>query len=214
MQSRWYAGLALVAAVALAAACNDTPSSPGTGLLEGVRFQYSGDTSGTFQAGGNPTLDGDGSVSAEQWTAAQLDSLGGLVLASFRPSNSEAGDLFILQLAPAQVDEWTCGTGTVDGRRCHGRMLMNISPDAFSPSDYFEVVSGSAAITEITSSRVKGTFALRARSDHGFDDREIVLSNGQFDAPIVGGATGNAVACVVERVTSGTDDPCAEGWNP
>jgi hypothetical protein len=220
MRTSTCAGVALAAGLFLGAGCDDGTTGPGPDGVEGVHFQYSGARSGTFQVSGAPTLDTDGSVNYGEWTAAQLDSVGGLVIASFRPTESPNGDLFILQLGPAAVRSWNdlCGTGTQEnGDRCGGRLLVSFDAQTLqtlTPADHYEAVSGSATITELTETRVKGTFSLVMRNNYGDGTETITLSNGQFDAPIIGGATGNAVLCVVKRVTSDTSDPCAEGWDP
>lgn len=216
MRASSYVGGALAATLLLGTGCDDSPSGPGP-LVNGVRFQYSGARSGAFEARGTPTLQDDGSVNFGEWTAAQLDSLGGIVIASFRAGQSPEGDLFILQLGPAVVREWDelCGEGTQqNGDRCSGRLLIGLDAGTFSPNEYYEAISGSATITELTSTRVRGTFELVTRSNGGQGTQTITLSGGAFDAPILGGATGNAVACVIKRATSGETDPCSEGWDP
>lgn len=217
MRSPWYAGVTLVAGLLATAACDDSPSGPGTGEpVEGVRFNYSGSHSGTFQSSGTPTLDTDGSVNYGLWTAAQRDSLGGIVIASFRPDegSSTDGDLFILQLGPAEVRNWPCATSVPNGPRCFARLLVGLGAETFSTAEYYEAVSGTASIAEMSATRVKGTFSLVTRSNGGSGPFTITLSDGQFDAPILGGSTGNAVRCVVERATTGQSQPCAEGWDP
>ncbi len=55
--------------------------------ISGLAFSFGGDLSGTYRAAGTPVVGGDGQPEFGSWAiAAEADSLGGLVLAAFCPS--------------------------------------------------------------------------------------------------------------------------------
>ncbi len=114
------ASLVLVA-LPLVVGCNDDdPVGPGN--LEGISFTFSGDTSGTYLAGGPLMVDSTGVPEFGSWAIqAQPDSLGGLVIASFRPTVEPKGDLFVLQLDQRRLGPFTpCEPNGA----CHGRVFF------------------------------------------------------------------------------------------
>src|SRR5690606_8974016 len=91
--------------VLLAAACGDDSTGPDGPPDDGIRFSFTGDRSGSFQAEGAPTFASDGSpVLTEFAFGAVGDSLH--LVAGFRTGSAKTGDVFLLYLGKLQ------GTGS------------------------------------------------------------------------------------------------------
>ncbi|MGD2215990.1 MAG: hypothetical protein PVJ64_04515 [Gemmatimonadales bacterium] len=176
----------------LTAGCDETGNAPEG--ITGLAFSFSGDLSGSYLAAGTPVVGGDGQPEFGSWAiAAEADSLGGLVLAVFRPSEDPPkGDLFVLQLTPLGVGTFTPCEPNAD---CHGRVLFGYDGGSFD--HYFEITSGSATIAEIANGRLRGTFQFVARDEGGMGDQVISVDDGEFDVPFADTAEGNSVRCML-----------------
>lgn len=162
------------------AACGDsTGPGPDEGELE---FTYGGDA-GSFSARGDVVLTG-GVPDFDEWAlAAEPDSVGGIVVTAFQPSATAGqGDLFILQIQPADGEGTyePCGPDEV----CRGRLFQGWKTDLSGYAAWFEVVSGSVEIDELSDARIRGSFTLTLREDGGQGPAEIVISDGAFDVPV------------------------------
>ncbi|UCC81765.1 MAG: hypothetical protein JSW46_12225 [Gemmatimonadota bacterium] len=186
--------LALAGGFAVAtslAGCDETGDGPEG--INGLAFSFSGDLSGSYLAAGTPVVGGDGQPEFGSWAiAAEADSLGGLVLAAFRPSEDPIGDLFVLQLTSLGTGTFTPCESNAD---CHGRVFFGYDGGLFD--HYFEITSGSVTIAEIAEGRLRGTFQFVARDEGGTGTQVITVDDGEFDVPFVGTAEGNAVKCML-----------------
>jgi hypothetical protein len=173
------------------AGCDETGNGP-EGII-GLAFSFSGDLSGSYAAVGTPVSGGDGQPEFGSWAiAAEADSLGGLVLAAFRPSEDPLGDLFVLQLTPLGVATFTpCGPNA----DCHGRVFFGYDGGLFD--HYFEITSGSVTIAEIEGGRLRGTFQFVARDEGGTGTQVITVEDGAFDVPFANTAEEDAVRCML-----------------
>ncbi|NIN73375.1 MAG: hypothetical protein GTO46_15910 [Gemmatimonadetes bacterium] len=179
------------AVATLLAGCDETGNGPEG--ISGLAFSFSGDLSGSYLAAGTPVVGGDGQPEFGSWAiAAEADSLGGLVLAAFRPSDDPSGDLFVLQLTPLGVRVFAPCEPNAD---CHGRVLFGYDGGSFD--HYFEITSGSVTIAEIGEGRVRGTFQFVARDEGGTGAQVITVDDGEFDVPFADTAEGNAVRCML-----------------
>jgi len=185
------AAAGVFAVATLLAGCDETGNGPES--ISGLTFSFSGDLSGSFLATGTPVPGGDGQPEFGSWAiAAEADSLGGLVLAAFRPSEDPKGDLFVLQLTPLGVGTFTPCQPNAD---CYGRLLFGYDGGSFD--HYFEITSGSVTIAEIASERLRGTFQFVAHDDGGTGAQMISVDNGEFDVPFADTDEGNAVMCML-----------------
>jgi hypothetical protein len=183
----------LFAVATLLAGCDETGNGPEG--ISGLAFSFSGDLSGSYLAAGTPVVGGDGQPEFGSWAiAAEADSLGGLVLAAFRPSEEPKGDLFVLQLTPLAVGTFTPCEANAD---CHGRVIFGYDSGLFD--QYFEITSGIVTIAEITDDRLHGTFQFVAHDEGGAGPQVITVEDGEFDVPFVAGAEESAV----KRLLSG-----------
>ncbi len=186
--------LALVGCIAVAtlpAGCDETGNGPAG--IRGLAFSFSGDLSGSYLAAGTPVVGGDGQPEFGSWAiAAEADSLGGLVLAAFRPSEDLKGDLFVLQLTPLGLGTFTPCEPNAD---CHGRVFFGYQSGLFD--HYFEIVSGSVTVTEIAAGRLRGSFQFIARDEGGTGPQVITVDDGEFDVPFLGTAEEDAVRCML-----------------
>lgn len=173
--------LVAVPAIVVVAACDDDPLGPGPD--EGaVEFTY-GAGAGSFSASG-PLVLSDGIPDFDEWAvAAEPDSVGGVVVTAFMPSATQGeGDLFLLQIQPAD------GPGTYEpcgpDEVCRGRLFEGWKTDGSGYIAWFEVVSGTVEIDELSATRIRGSFVLTLREGGGQGPAEIVIDEGDFDVPV------------------------------
>ncbi|UCC72785.1 MAG: hypothetical protein JSV86_20925 [Gemmatimonadota bacterium] len=188
-------GLALVGlliACTLPAGCDQGGTE--AGAVNGLTFTFSGALSGSYTAAGTPVLAQGGELQFGSWAiAAEADSLGGLVLAAFRPAEEPRGDLFVLQISPLRAGVFTPCEPNAD---CHGRVLFGYEAGLFD--HYFEIVSGSVTIGAIENHRLRGTFQFLARDEGGTGEQTLTVGDGEFDLPFATAAESDAVLCMIE----------------
>jgi len=196
---------ALFALAALLVACDE--DSTGIEPPNGTNFSFSGDLSGIYEAVGTPAVDTAGRPEFGSWAImAEPDSLGGIVIASFRPTGDPRGDLFVLQLASLQTGEFTPCEPNAD---CHGRIFFGVNVDDFTDYDhYFEILSGSVTITEIGDDRLRGNFEFSATDEGGAGSQTITVSDGELDVPFGSTTESDAVRCMADGAAEGTNGPC------
>lgn len=170
----------VVSLAVLLAACGDA-SGPGPGSSDGVVVFDLGDGGG-FSASGDLELDQGIPIFGDWAVAADPDSLGGLVITAFQASDTAGrGDLFVLQLHPAREGAFTpCGSD----QDCHGRLFLDWRLDFAGYGDWFEIVSGSVEVEELTGSRVRGSFSFTLRDDGGAGSTVLAIEAGSFDVPV------------------------------
>lgn len=157
--------------------CADGSVAGPDGDEVGVRF---GVGSEAFSASGDIVLDG-GRPAGDSWAAAaQPDSLGGIVLLAFQGSGApaEEGDLFVLQLFPAVEGGFESCKLFAD---CHGRLIRNFGGESVR---WFEAVAGRVDVTELTVTRMRGTFELTLRDEGGEGSETLEIEGGTFDVPV------------------------------
>lgn len=200
---------ALIAAGALLVAwgCDEDSTGPGPDL-EGLIFSYSGDLSGSYDGEGSiPSIGSSGRPEFGSWAVARPDSLDGLVIAGFDPTDTDMGDVFILQLNDVREGVFEpCGIFAAGG--CHGRFIVGVVlTDLATVQDAFEISSGRVEITEVADTRIRGTFEATFTSSDG--TRSIDVTDGVIDVPFSNEASvSNGIACLARNLEEGTNEPC------
>jgi hypothetical protein len=182
--------LALAAAAVLGlSACKDSTGSDNRDDAS-VSFQYSGFASGSFDASGSSTTQ---SSTHPDFAAALRDTVDGVpyvAVFGFQPLSNGRTSLVDLEMVdpntPSTISlDVDCGTSASQAG-C-GAGLIGINWDFTTQSSvageqaYF-VESGTLVVTQISSSRVKGTFSGQASDENG---NLINISGGSFDVPFV-----------------------------
>lgn len=195
-----------VLGAALLAACASVLDSDSIDPA-GVTFSYSGSLSGSFASNGNAVRGGDGLPAFETFAVAQRDSIDGLLLGSFRKTGGSHGDLFILQIRGTDPITYTCGAIT-DGPRCYGHLYIGVQTEGSASAEHvYGISAGQVVLSEVSDSRVKGTFQLALQ---GIRDpsRTLTIENGSFDVPLVEGIFNSSFACLALRLEKGPDAVC------
>ena len=161
------------------AGCNDPVGSV---PVEGeVSFTFGGG-SGRFAAAGDLVLN-QGIPDFDQWAvAADPDSVGGIAIMAFQPSATQGeGDLFVLQLTPARTGGFEpCEPNAP----CHGRLFRGWKTDFTGFSEWYEIVSGSVDVDQLSPTRIGGSFQFILRDNGGQGTSSLTIENGSFDVPI------------------------------
>lgn len=204
--TRFVSALAITACALLGLYACDDDAPTETGDESGLEFTYDG---GSYRSEGMPAIGQDGLPEIGSWAVARADSLGGLVIAGFQPTEGSKGDLFILQLHPIRTGEFSpCGVVGVPD--CHGRFIVGVDKEDFAAVDaYYEITSGSVTLSEASTSRVAGTFsAVFTRLDDGSGDT-FTVDDGVIDVPFSSDVSlANGLACLARNLEDGTNEPC------
>ncbi len=206
METRLRPALLGVLEAALLAACAPVldfdPIDPA-----GVTFSYSGTLSGSYTSSGNAALGGDGLPTFVTFAVAQRDSIGGLLLGSFRKSGESHGDLFILQIRGTDPVTYACGAIT-GGPNCYGHLYIGVQTDVSTAAEHvYGISAGEVVLSEVSDSRVKGTFQLILR-DIRDPSKLLFIENGTLDVPLVEGIFNSSFACLAARLEKGPDAGC------
>lgn len=189
---------ALAGLLALAA-CGDPVNPPPRGG-EGIALSFS--DGGSYQTEGAPQITG-GELDAADFAIAFPDTVGGLVIATFKKTEGTRGDLFILQLVQRRTEVFNhCGLAG----DCHGRILEGIdAANLWDLEEFWEITEGSVTMEEAGPERVVGTvkdLTLTLLND-GTTTRTI--QEGSFHLALLSEGEGVAVMeCFLTRVTGGT----------
>jgi hypothetical protein len=178
--------LVLAASLALLGCSSDKATAP-TGLVGTFSFSYSGAISGTFNATG--ALPGTpAGMETTSWAAAEIstaDGETGVLAATPRSASShDIAGLFMERVTPgAATISDTCQT------QC-GFALMTFGQANGTGTTFLQecfITVGSITITEVTTTRVKGTFsgtgeclAFGSQTPAAF-----TVTNGTFDVALV-----------------------------
>jgi hypothetical protein len=179
----------LLAAVAVLVGCGrDNPAGPSGGASGTVTFAYTGGGGGTFNVSGvMPTLQAQ--AGASNWAAGHRDTPN--TQTEVFGARTRGGGRY--DAAFVGINRLTVGSSQVQADcdpetdNCSGMVLVvNIS----EADDNFDFVcllaTGSIAITEITSSRAKGTFTGTGECfNSNFNVSSFSVTNGTFDVPLV-----------------------------
>lgn len=191
IRSRRLAVLSLAAAAVLGACKDSTGPKKSTDNTVGTAsFQYTGFTSGSFSASGAPPTS---SVGQPQFAAAQRTDVGGegiILLFGVQPTSNGRSSVLQLEMAepsgPAALSlADTCGTSTSVAGCAFALVGFNIdvtTTDSVPGEQIFATDAGTVQITQISTTRVKGTFTAHATDDNG---HTITITGGAFDVPIV-----------------------------
>lgn len=177
--------LLLAASFALLAGCKSDSKIGPNSLLGTMAFTYAGGISGTFNASGTlPTS--QAAMETSSWAAAEL-SPPDVFAAAAVPRTSTSHDFVFLD-----IGRTTAGTSSISNScsvNCGGFFVLfgqaNGSGTTFLQDCFIE--TGTITITEITATRVRGTF-----TGTGFcfapgstNNTPFTVTNGTFDLALV-----------------------------
>ena len=201
-RSRHGVRLAL-AALLLAAGCSDDDRKAccGPPPQPALAFDVSGRTSLRYQVQGAPRVQAANTLDFAPWVTARHDSLGGIVISAFRPTDDVHADVFVLQLTTTHLGSYEgCGDVSSGPPPCHGRIVWRVNTSNWSDYDVFdEVTSGSVNVTQLTATHLVATFTLTLHDEMGAGPNQIVLANGVIDTDFADAPTASAVDCTVTR---------------
>ncbi|HEX6069406.1 MAG TPA: hypothetical protein VFZ18_06265 [Longimicrobiaceae bacterium] len=201
-RSMWIAALG----AALLGGC-DSVLDPGGQEAEGVNFSYSGGAAGSFASAGVVGTGQDGLPALEAFAMAQRDSIGGLLLGSFRKTAEARGDLFILQLRGTEPGTYGCGPGA-QGPRCYGHLYIGVNTEQpLSAQEVYAVTSGDVVLSAVGPARLEGTFELTLGALAGAP-RTLVVEDGTIDVPLVEGVFNASFRCLAVRLAEGPEAAC------
>lgn len=174
-------------AIALLAGLSCSDSS-GPNLLGTLTFTFTGAGGGTFTASGNAPSLGTDAATATTWALGLLGG-GEVIVAGSKPRSGGLVDLAIVR-----IDRATTGSENIDSScdidasaLCTGMVLyLNFNGNGDSGDLFCGLVSGSAAITEISTRRAKGTFSGTGNCVDGVggDITSFSVTNGSFDVAL------------------------------
>lgn len=187
-------------------ACGGDSTGPGGQVPESgsLKFDYSGDLSGTFSVSGTvPSGGGPGSYAA----AHRDTNRGQMGVAAFQAKGASRLDQVIILFGGTET-----GRYEVDDK-CEGdcvTMMFYFAVDSKvgtgTETRIFIATSGTVDVTEATSRVLKGSFRGTASEISG-EGGEIQITNGTFSAPVVLTAPPNTAAAPV--TTPGIVPPTA-----
>ena len=185
----------------------DSVVDPGGDDPEGVKFSYSGGTTGSFASTGVVSTGQDGLPALEAFAMAQRDSVGGLLLGSFRKTGAARGDLFILQLRGTEPGTYSCGRDA-QGPRCYGHLYLGVDTEQpLSAQEVYAVASGDVVLSSVGPARLRGTFEI-ALAELAPTARTLTVEDGTLDVPLVEGVFNSSFRCLAIRLAEGPDAVC------
>lgn len=185
--------LAVIGALLLSACDNDVaaPDVEATPAGE-IRFRYSGDRAGTFQAQGALRRRLPGELVFGSYAAGFRDSTT-LFVEGVQAGTRPKGDVLILAVAgftgpgTYSIDLDRCATAS----SCSGMVFglgVNMENDRLPPDRVYLTTSGSAVVTAVQDGRVRGTFsgvAALFNLETSSRGPELRISDGTFDVPLL-----------------------------
>jgi hypothetical protein len=195
---RWLSGPLLWAATL--GACQAGTATDPEGAPQGIRFQSSGAVSGAYSAQGNPA-DDPARILSSQFAIAMPDSVGGVVIIGYQPTDAAKGDVFILQ-APRQTQTFPCA-GVESSGPCHGRMFVGVTgTDLARVERAFFITEGSLTLTQIGPDRLKGFFTATLKSQEGTST--VQVTNGTIDVRYTSAELSNGgILCLISLAGAG-----------
>ena len=174
---------AALAACALLAACED---STGSGARNEVRFNYSGDISGSFDARGE--FPGQDQQDQEDFAVgvdlAPVFGQGTVGVLGSERVGAGLSDVFAISIYDVDEGTYSCTSNDVFNGDCPFDIEFTIGYDwdsGFDDEEY-DLLFGQLRISERSGDRIRGTFSGTFFST--FDDDEVVVQNGSFDVEI------------------------------
>lgn len=162
-------------------ACGDDATGSDRARTGELAFSYSGSVSGRFDAVGQPR-----STSSNTEFAAALVDDGEMLLVGSEPDGRDRADVFIVS-APATRRTTVC-TEDTDFFDCEILAGFTLGEN-LDTGDYdrsFTGWVGSLAVSEITDTRVRGSFSLTLEDNDAFENAPFIeVRSGRFDVPIL-----------------------------
>jgi hypothetical protein len=169
----------VIAAVAAGIGCSESKTAPAN-LSGQMSFTYAGALSGNFNADGRMPL-----TPTEQrtmpWAAGQLDNQAVFVDAAM-PRSATTYDIVFLG-----ITRTTAGSESIDGSTAGISLLLGAQVNGpGQPMQTCFLDTGTITITEITATRVRGTFSGSGDcADPTPATTPFTVTNGVFDAPLL-----------------------------
>jgi hypothetical protein len=186
----------VVAAFALMSCKSDKNTGP-SGLAGQLSFNYSGALSGTFNVTGEAPASQTGQETSS-WAAGEVINSGtdaGIYVVGSTPRTASSHDLVFIV-----ANRTNAGTSTIDFDACESGTadvcstvfflfgLSNGTNSSFLQDCWLQ--SGTITITEVTSTRMRGTFSGAGQCfTSGGTMTVFTVSNGTFDVAIVPGVS-------------------------
>lgn len=181
--------LLLAASLALIVGCGKDSTGP-TGLNGQMGFTFSGALSGTFNVTGQmPT--NPSALETSSWAAGDVQTSGsdaGIIAVATTPRTASSHDYAIIT-----VNRTTAGSDTIDPSNCATVVCTEViavfGVTNGSGASWLQdcvLLSGSITVTEVTSSRIRGTFSGDGEcTTPTATSTSFTITNGTFDVPIV-----------------------------
>jgi hypothetical protein len=197
--------LAVMAGAVVLGGC-DSVVDGGT-TPEGVQFDYSGAAGGTFTSTGM-VASIDALPELGSFAMAQRDSIGGLLLGSFRRTEPGRGDLLILQIRDDQPGSYQCAS-VAAGPDCYGHLFLGIEATGGTATaqSVFGVSTGDVELSQVAAGSVSGEFSLTLR-DLDDPSATVTIANGSLDVPLVQGVFNASFSCLLTRLQEGPQASC------
>lgn len=187
MQIRQVAALAVVFALSACGGGDDGPTTV-TGLNGSVSFTYTGGGGGSYSVSGQmPTIQAN--IGTTSWAAGYRDTPNsGFSVGAGRARGGGRYDAFGLF-----IQRLTVGSGTISANcddsttNCNYVVLVVNASEADENFDFICFVeTGSVAVTEISSTRIKGSFSGSGSCvNAAFSTSAFTVANGTYDVPLV-----------------------------
>lgn len=185
--------LLLAASLAVLAGCGSDKVTTVTGFNGALSFTYTGSgtgsISGSFSATGSLPASSANQMT-QQWAAGVLsNSDGGVYGDAAVPATASTHHFFGFFINRTTVGSSTINTTTCTSASCPEVFFLFGAPNSGSSlsAQTCSIDAGTIAITEITSTRVKGTFSGTGQCfTPSFATTNITISNGTFDLALVG----------------------------
>lgn len=180
--------LVVGASLALLASCKDSSTGP-TGFSGTVSFTYSGAISGNFTATGVMPA-AQGAMETSAWAAGEVSTVDGVTyVASATPRNATSHDFFGFY-----VERTTPGSSSASDT-CTSNcafVAFEFGMQNGTGNTWLQLCSltaGTVTITEISGSRVKGTFSGTGEcvAPNSSTPQAFTVTNGTFDVALVSG---------------------------
>jgi hypothetical protein len=181
MRIRTLMALAGAALLVLPAACGDNPAAP-DGAAGIVRFSYSGSRSGTFRMSGTYTSSGE-----EPYVGATMLASDAITVIARKSTSNGRSDI-VSVIIPLAVGTYGVGCGA--GQPCAMvRGAFDGYPETYADGQAalkYVLQSGTIRVTELSASRVRGTFEGSAYAETWVDGvrqrvEPLVIEGGTFD---------------------------------
>lgn len=179
-----YRSLLLVPSLALLASCGGDGPTTVTGFNGALSFTYSGANSGTFSASGSVPTTANGQFT-NAWAAAQASSTSEMFVAAVSPRSSTTHDIVGIF-----IQRNTVGSVTINSTcnvNCNSvDLAIGVANNGSTFTADCFLTAGTIAITEKTSSRMKGTFSGTGTCSSSVGSTgSFTATGGTFDVAIV-----------------------------